>query len=118
MIAQKFRLHRWRVQKLLKQPNSKKIGFFIVKYKPNRLLYNRWAIVISKKVEKRAVIRNLKRRQIYESIRLQTKAHLEDKVDFHFDLVLIPYKEIVSCNYEKIGQNTRDILKFLLSIKS
>jgi len=116
MIAQKFRLSRWRVQKLLKQPDSKKIGFFIVKYLSNKVARNRWSIVISKKIEKSAVGRNLKRRQIYEAIRLTTKETTECKQGF--DLLLIPHKQIVTCNYQKIHQNVRDIFKFLSSIGS
>lgn len=114
MIAQKFRLPKWRVQKLLKQPESKKIGFFIVKYLPNKKTYNRWSVIISKKIEKRAVIRNRKRRQIYESIRTIAK---ELESQSHFDVVLIPHKHIVTCNYQKIHQNVSDIFKFLSNLK-
>lgn len=113
MIAQKFRLRKWRVQKLLKQPKSKKIGFFIVKYLPNKVEYNRWSIVISKKVEKRAVIRNLNRRQIYEATRLIEKEQTHTDNQSHFDVALIPHKHIVTCNYQKIHQNVSDIFKFL-----
>jgi len=116
MIAQKFRLHRWRVQKLLKQPDNKKIGFFIVKHLSNKVVRNRWSIVVSKKIEKTAVARNLKRRQIYEAIRLIKKETPECKQGF--DLVLIPHKQIVTCNYQKIHQNVSDIFKFLSSIGS
>lgn len=116
MIAQKFRLRKWRVQKLLKQPKSKKIGFFIVKHLPNKVSYNRWTIVISKKVEKRAVIRNLKRRQIYEAIRLIEKEQTHTDNQTHFDIALIPHKHIVTCNYQKIHQNVRDVFKFLFKL--
>ncbi|MBA4336225.1 ribonuclease P protein component [bacterium] len=116
MIAQKFRLQRWRVQKLLKQPNNKKIGFFIVKYLSNKVARNRWSVVVSKKIEKTAVARNLKRRQVYEAIRLTDKDIAECKQGF--DVLLIPHKQIVTCNYQKIHQNVRDIFKFLSSIGS
>lgn len=114
MIAKKFRIRKWRVQKLLKQPDSKKIGLFVVKMLPNKVLHHRWSVIISKKIEKRAVIRNLKRRQIYEAIRVITKEeNSEEKSSTHFDIALIPYKQIVTCNYQKIHQNISDIFKFL-----
>lgn len=89
-----------------------------MKYLPNKVSYNRWSIIVSKKVEKRAVIRNLKRRQIYEAIRLLTKEHPGKENQSHFDVALIPYKHIVTCNYQKIHQNVSNIFKFLLSISS
>jgi len=71
---------------------------------------------VSRKIEKRAVIRNLKRRQIYESIRLNVEKVSVEQNNLHFDIALIPYKQIVACNYQKIHQNVKDILKFLLTI--
>jgi ribonuclease P protein component len=118
MIAQQFRLKRWRVQKLLKQPDSKKIGFFIVKYIPNKIGHHRWSIIMSRKIDKRASARNLKRRQIYEAIRLIEKEVSSPSHQTHFDVALIPYKQIVTCNYQKIHQNVSDIYKYLASITS
>lgn len=113
MIAQKLRIRKWRVQKLLRQPDSKKIGLFVVKFLPNKVSYNRWSVIVSKKIEKRAVIRNLKRRQIYEAIRIVTKEQEPNEKQIHFDVALIPYKQIVTCNYQKIHQNVSDIFNFL-----
>ncbi|MBD3156692.1 hypothetical protein GF369_02580 [Candidatus Peregrinibacteria bacterium] len=118
MIAQQFRLKRWRVQKLLKQPDSKKIGFFIVKYLPNKVDHHRWSVVMSRKIDKRASVRNHKRRQIYEAIRLVDKDHSSSSHHKHFDVALIPYKQIVACNYQKIHQNVSDIYKHLASLTS
>ncbi len=118
MIAQQYRLKRWRIQKLLKQPGGKKIGFFIVKHIPNKIDHHRWSIVMSRKVDKRASVRNRKRRQIYEAIRLLNKAFPTTSHSTHFDVALIPYKQIVTCNYQKIHQNVSDIYKHLASLAS
>lgn len=85
---------------------------------PNKLSYSRWSVIVSKKIEKKAIDRNLKRRQIYESIRLVTKETGQEKISVHFDIALIPYKHIAACNYQKIHQNVKDIFKLLLSIGS
>lgn len=118
MIAQQYRLKRWRVQKLLKQPDSKKIGFFIVKHLPNKVDHHRWSIIMSRKIDKRASVRNRKRRQIYEAVRLVRKDHCSSSHNTHFDVALIPYKHIVTCNYKKIHQNVIDIYTYLASLIS
>jgi ribonuclease P protein component len=106
MIAKKYRLQRWRVQKILKRGRNKKVGMFNIRLLPNKKAYNRFAIVISRKFSKLAVIRNLKRRQMYEAIR-----HVGiNKTAPCFDIVFIPKKQILACNYQKIYQNIKDDL--------
>ena len=111
MIEQKFRLRRYRVEKVLNKGKSTKIGNFIVRYQLNKQLFNRFSIVMSRKFEKLATIRNRKKRQVYEAIRNIIKEGLAKNE--HFDLVLIPYKKILSCNYNRIYQNVNDIFKYL-----
>jgi len=106
MIAKKYRLMRWRVQKILKRGINKKVGMFDIRLLPNKKTYNRYAIVISKKISKLAVIRNFKRRQIYESIR---NIDVNETVPC-FDVVFIPKKHILTCNYQKIYQNVEDAI--------
>lgn len=113
MIAQKYRLRRWRAQKILKKEESEKIGMFTVKFAPNNCNFHRWSITLSRKFAKLATVRNKKRRQIYESIRNYVKEHEEKPEIKHFDVILIPHKQILSCNYHKIYQNITNILKFL-----
>lgn len=117
MIARKYRLKRWKVNKLLKQPESKKIGLFIVKIIPNKSKYHRWALTLSRKFAKKAVERIKKRRQIYESIRNIQKERLEEEKQ-HFDVALIPLKQILSCNYDKIHQNITEIFNYLDKLNS
>ncbi len=113
MIARKHRLPRWKVKKLLNRPESNKIGYFIVKKQPNNFKYHRWALTISKKFAKRAVDRVRKRRQIYEAIRNIQKNSTEKEAKTYYDIALIPLKQILSCNYDKIHQNISDIFSYL-----
>lgn len=117
MIARQYRLKRWKVKKLLKQPESKKIGLFIVKTLPNKVQYHRFALTLSRKLAKRAVDRVKKRRQIYEAIRnIQKEQPLREDTK-HYDVALIPLKQILTCNYDKIHQNISDIVAFLNNLK-
>jgi len=114
MIPQKLRLRRWRVEKIIKKGRTAKIDNFIIKYTENKCNFDRFSVVMSKKFEKLAVTRNRKRRQVYESIRNIIKTL--DAQTAHFDIILIPYKKILSCNYEKIYQNVNNIFKQLKKI--
>jgi ribonuclease P protein component len=113
MISKVYRLKQWQVQKVFKKGEDRKIGLFIIKYLPNKFKYHRWSIVLSRKFTKLAVERNKKRRQIFETIRNNLANQPETKK--HYDIVIIPYKQILTCNYQKILQNTNDILIFLAS---
>ncbi|MFC1655664.1 ribonuclease P protein component [Patescibacteria group bacterium] len=111
MISKLYRLRRWRVQKVLNKGENKKVGLFIVKYLPNKCKYHRWSLVLSRKFEKLATVRNKKRRQIYEAIRNNLPSQPE--TEQFYDIVLIPHKQILSCNYDRIVQNTNDIFTSL-----
>jgi len=113
MISKKFRLLRWRVKKIMKTEKSERIGYFIVKKLPNKAEYHRYGLVLSRKLSKLATTRNQKRRQIYEAIREVTRelSEMKDgKRDTYYDIVLIPFKQILTCNYKQIHQNVYDIL--------
>jgi ribonuclease P protein component len=114
MIAKKFRLRRWRAQMILKKGNSKHIGKFIVKYLPNNKPFHRWALVVSRKFSKLATERNRKRRQIYESIRLNRK-NKKSEAENYYDVVLIPKKNVINSGYENIYENISDIISYLES---
>ena len=116
MISKLFRLRRWRVQKVLKKGNSRQIGLFLVKFIPNKKKYNRFGLVLSRKFEKLAAVRNKKKRQIFESIRFSLEKAKEQ--DTYLDIVIIPSKEILTCNYEKILQNSNDIVTKLLNLNT
>lgn len=72
MLAKQYRLPR---SISFFQANSVATPFFRVLSKPNDLLYNRFGFVISKKIDKRAVVRNRLRRVLREAVSrlLETK---------------------------------------------
>jgi ribonuclease P protein component len=70
MYAQKFRLKGKRnIDKVYKEKSTRG-SFFVVRQKSNFLDYPRIAIVVSKKVSPKAVVRNKLKRRTSEVIRL------------------------------------------------
>lgn len=114
MIAKKYRLRKWRVEKILKKGIQKNIGNFIVKIIPNNECFHRWSLVVSRKFSRLATKRNRTRRQIYEAIRNCTQDK-EEKIDKYHDVVLIPKKTLIQCSYHTIYKNISDILEYLKS---
>ncbi|VAW27753.1 Ribonuclease P protein component [hydrothermal vent metagenome] len=71
MLAKKFRFHRQNdVRRVYRNGSSARSSHLSLKYlKQHSPSDNRVAVVVSKKVDKKAVIRNRIRRRVYEIIR-------------------------------------------------
>lgn len=95
MIQKRFRLNKIEVEHLLKKGNSFRNPLFIIRYRKTLFPFSRFTIIISKKLEATAVKRNKLRRQIYEAIRKNT----QESDQYHFDIALIPTKQVLSCSY-------------------
>ncbi|KKP37758.1 ribonuclease P protein component [Candidatus Peregrinibacteria bacterium RIFOXYC2_FULL_33_13] len=75
MLPKKNRFsNKDRINVLLKQKNSTKNGFFVVKSINNKDKEHKFCIIISGKFKIKAVERNLLRRRIYDIIRLNLHA--------------------------------------------
>ncbi|MCX6745780.1 MAG: ribonuclease P protein component [Candidatus Parcubacteria bacterium] len=82
--------------------------FLIIKYKKNSQNLSRFGIIISKKVSKKATLRNLVKRRISEIIRLNL-----DKFTQGFDLVIIASPLII--DKQEMVLKYKEIEKILLS---
>ena len=71
--------------------------FTFLGIKKNDLNCSRFGIIVSKKIAKKAVIRNKIKRRIREILRNRIK-----EIDRGYDVVIIPSKEIVDKNYQEI----------------
>jgi ribonuclease P protein component len=82
MLPKKFRLpiQQW-MKKRGRKIITKKSNFFIVKFMSNGLGYSRFGIIISSKIQKKAVERNRLKREIFNFIRLNN-FHLRPGKDF------------------------------------
>lgn len=99
MLKKKFRLTKKDSFKtLLKEGLRKNSKMFLVKYLPNQLDYNRFSVVISKKVEKGAVKRNKVRRKFYEALRNNHK-NLNIKSS---DIIMLVNKNALNAKYSEI----------------
>lgn len=67
----------------------------------------RLSVVVSKKVDKSAVVRNKIRRRVYEVVREQT-----DNIDKPYDLAIIVYSDVLAANnYADLQKEIVGLLK-------
>jgi len=88
MLANINRLRRDReIKKVFAKGRQEKSPNFSLRYLPNRISDNRFAIVVGTKVDKRSTRRNAIKRQMREIIRRDV-----DKFPKGFDFILSAYK--------------------------
>lgn len=95
---------------ILKDEKSIATPFFVVFKKENGLGENHYAVLVGKKLEKSAVKRNRKRRQIYEIVRLLEKEDLVPKTN-SFDIVLLARRPVVKASFDELQSSLKNILK-------
>ncbi len=95
---------------ILKDGTSASTPFFILRKRTNDLETNRYAFVLSKKLERSAVKRNKKRRQVYEILRILEKEGLVANSPF-FDIVLLARKPIPTASYDELEKALRAIFQ-------
>jgi len=78
----------------------------ILKSLKNGLEISRFAFVVSTKVDKRAIKRNLIKRRLREIIRLRLK-----KIRPGYDILLIAKKEILDLKYDELEKEVEMLLK-------
>ncbi len=103
MILNKHKVPRVDIPYILKKGQLSNSDLFIIRCRENNENFSRFRVIISKKLEAKAVKRNKLRRQIYEAIRenLETKS-------INNDYILIPKKKIVKNIYQEIAKDIRD----------
>lgn len=81
---------------------------FIFKLQKNNLTVNRFGFIISKKISKKAVLRNLLKRRLREIIRQQLV-----KLKPGYDIIIIIKKktEVLSKNYQQLLGEIFNLLK-------
>lgn len=84
MLAKKYRLP-WGVR--FDKSRSFSAPFLIAKAKSNTVLFNRFGVIVSKKIDRRAVYRNRVRRLIYSIVE-----ELYDNIEQGYDILIIMRK--------------------------
>ncbi len=116
MLATKFRIgRRLRIEQLLKKGRRINGNFFQFRILPNRSATHRFACIVSKKVGKTAVTRNLIRRRLYEAIRRSglTIPSVGGAVKTCYDVVVLCSGRAAAAEYAALAQDIENTLKFL-----
>lgn len=111
MLPRHQRLSRQRIEYVFKKGKKIAKDIFILKILPNFKPASRFCVIVSTKIEAKAVKRNLLRRRIYEAIRL----HQNDKgnQEKNYDVILIPSNKIVQSSFQEIEKNILSLLQTL-----
>ncbi|MBQ6355068.1 ribonuclease P protein component [Candidatus Saccharibacteria bacterium] len=103
MLNKRFRFHsRGGVQYVYRHGKTIRSAKASLVYTKNTRGFQRFAVVVSKKVEKTAVGRNRIRRRVYEAIRLYKK---EQNLDIPYDFIFIIYsKDFLTCDFSEVKE--------------
>lgn len=103
MLAKNYRVSRENIDYILEKGESFRTRLFIVRFKKNRTQNLRFRVIISRKVDLKAVKRNRLRRQIYESIRTNLSVRKEG-----YDIILIAKKSTINADFTAINQDIKE----------
>lgn len=107
MIAKEFRISKKKDFDIILKSKSKFYSNnFVLRFSKNELSKSRFCVVISKKISKKAVIRNKIRRRIYEIIRLNY-----DKIKPGFDFMILPKLSVLKLDYCDIERDLNYVFK-------
>ena len=110
MLSRRYRFHsRGGVKYVYAHGKTIRHAKISLVHCPNTRGFQRFAVVVSKKVDKRAVVRNRIRRRVYEAIRLY-KA--EQAFRAPKDMVFIIYsKDFFDCPFQKIQSQIASLIR-------
>lgn len=99
MLKKRYRFHsRGGVKYTYKKGKTIRSPKLSLVYAKNSRRHKRFAVVVSKKVEKTAVARNRIRRRVYEAIRLELPSYKPNMdcifVVFNKDVATIPFSDL------------------------
>ncbi len=107
MIAKKFRLHKKSdFDKLTKSPNKFYSNNFVLRFVKNDKDISCFAVVTSKKISLKAVIRNKIRRRVYEVIRLNMNNFKKG-----FNVIIFVKKGVLEIEYQELEKELLYIFK-------
>jgi ribonuclease P protein component len=91
MISRPFRFHGYNsLRRVYKTGSIQRTDLMSLRHAPSKKTNYRLAVVVSKKVSKKAVVRNRIRRRIYEAIR---RLHNETGQNWSQDIVITVFDE-------------------------
>lgn len=108
MLSKKYRFHsRGGVRSTYQNGKNIRETKISLVFAPNSRQKQRYAVVVSKKVEKTAVGRNRIRRRLYEAIRQE-----QPRVKMPVDCIFVVYsKDLMDMDYKEIQSLVHNLLK-------
>lgn len=103
---------RLNIRRSLKFTNSLNSNFFTLKINKNNLLFNRYGFVISKRIDKRAVVRNKIRRTFQKCL-----IDNSNEIKTGYDMLFYLKKEVLNLSQNEVCLNIKDIFKKLGYLK-
>lgn len=108
MLKKRFRLAKKdNIGRIIKEGNRLAGKFFLCKLRENGLGYCRFAVIVSKKVEKKAVKRNKCRRRVCEAIRNNIKDICHSGKTH--DTVILANQNCLNASYAEIEQEIKKL---------
>ena len=100
MLAREYRLRRRKdFARLHRRGKITHSNSFSLKYMPNQLGHNRAAVIISTKIDKRAVLRNRTRRRFYAALQ-----ELWPQLETGYDIVILTRHPALDLKGDKLKQ--------------
>jgi|SRR5579859_6554156 len=94
MFQKKFRLP---ASVHLRNVEALHTSYFVIKIAKNNLSYNRYSFIVSKKVDKRAVVRNRLKRRFRAEVE-----HIQKETSSGFDFLYVLRKEAIEQTHETL----------------
>ncbi len=114
MLQKKYRLKKYSAfiatYKLNNAVADNNVCIYFGKEKTNKDMNTKIAFVVSKKIHKRAVVRNRIKRLMRESIRLMLK---ENKIPFihkHLSIICVAKQNAINCSFTDINNTLENLL--------
>ena len=106
MIAKKHRLKRNEISYTQKKGLQTTSRFFIVRFSKNLEIFYKYCVIISRKIDNKATVRNKLKRQIFEIIRTSNTENIKKGLN----IILIPKKEILNQSFNDIQKDINELL--------
>ncbi len=107
MLSKKFRVPREEMEMIMKSGKSFHTDFFYAKFLPNKFSFQRFAVVIPIKIEKKSSGRHLLKRRITSVI----ERFIKNSFQKSFDSVILAKKNSPTLSFSEVALEINKILE-------
>ncbi|MCD6271040.1 ribonuclease P protein component [bacterium] len=107
MLPKKHRLKKKKeFERVFKEGKAAKKDLLFIRFLKNNLETTRFGFIVSKKISKKAVVRNKVKRRLREAAR-----EMLPKIKPGYDIVVVAQRGIEKLNFFQIKDNLKELLK-------